>query len=45
MEDFKQTKCTNGSLDSIMTEEKDCEAGVVYHLIYEKGVSPGAKGG
>ena len=45
MEDFTQTKRANCSLDSIMTEEKDCEAGVVYHLIYEKGVSPGAKSG
>ena len=45
MEDFKQTKRTNGSPDSKMSEGKDCEAGVVYHLIYEKGVSPGAKGG
>lgn len=45
MEDFKQTKRTNGSPDSKMSEGKDCEAGVVYHLIYEKCVSPGTKGG
>lgn len=48
MEDFKQTKHIKGSPESKMSEGnywKDCVAGVVYHFIYEKGESPGAKGG